>query len=144
MQDAVGSCTLDMAFDWLAKMAASRYSLPGCVILENPKGLTSCVNSGTGEFTLLSIYRDLKHLGYTSIAHRTIHCASFGQPTSRERVLVVAGIDVDARQVLLSQVRNNGLRLFSAIIVDSQYYICNFCFVRIHISMQARIRDIQI
>lgn len=102
----VGTCTLDYAIEWLRSMAVSVYSLPGCVVLENPPGLLSSEDHGTNTLTLWGIYRDLSAMGYKSIAHRVIHCASFGEPTARKRVIVIAGTDVNAMQVLLSRVRS--------------------------------------
>ena len=62
------------------------------------------IQGGDGQLTLQYIYNVLIIVGYTSICHRAIHCGCFGEPTQRERVILMAGLNRDVRPVLLSPV----------------------------------------
>lgn len=95
--------------DWLERRTQTVDSLPQFLVIENPTGLLTCKEGGDGEFTLRLIYRELSDLGYRHIAHRTIHCAAFGDPiaTMRERVIMVESCDADIRHILLAQVSSS-------------------------------------
>jgi site-specific DNA-cytosine methylase len=104
VQSAKGTSAVNEFFRWLRDMAASAVGLPECLLLETPVGFLSVKEGGSGESTMWGLYRDLRESGYGYIAHRTVHCACFGDPTNRERVIIMAGVYCDMRPIVLSEV----------------------------------------
>lgn len=104
VQNETGTKALQWFLDWLERRSHTIDALPQLLVMENPPGVNSCQEGGDGEHTLRIIYRNLSDMGYTSIGHRTIHCATFGDPTMRRRVIIMAGMHTDVRPILLAQV----------------------------------------
>jgi site-specific DNA-cytosine methylase len=104
IQDSTSTCALEYAMRWLWRMRNSPFGLPDIVVMENPPGLRTVKEAGTGEATMKRLYAEIKKLGYCSVSHRDVHCASFGDPTQRVRCAMWAGKTCDVRHMSLPQV----------------------------------------
>lgn len=82
-----------------------------------------------GSPAIHKITTDLEDIGYRSWAYRVISTAGFGIPQKRRRVILVASMYADARDVLLAQGRD-ACHECSYGVEDSEKVQCYECFDR--------------
>ena len=87
-------------FRLLATANANNNPIPW-VLLENVEALLDRIEDGPPPAAF--IIQQLEQLGYRSWAYRVINSAGFGVPMRRRRVFIVASLQGDARDVLLTQ-----------------------------------------
>ncbi|KDD76604.1 hypothetical protein H632_c164p0, partial [Helicosporidium sp. ATCC 50920] len=97
-----GHCTslVRHVFRLLSRAKEDRRPVPW-VLLENVEALLD--RHGKDPPVIQYVLQQLMELGYGSWAYRVVNSASFGVPNRRRRVFILASMNGDARDVLLSQ-----------------------------------------